>query len=215
MYVQKAIYKGGSGEITEKKSRFIAHVAAASTVEEAQQFIEKIRKQYWDARHNCSAFFVGDENPVTRSSDDGEPGGTAGKPILEVILGSGISNIVIVVTRYFGGTLLGTGGLVRAYSEAAREGIRHCQVMDKIRGIRVRLTGEYTDLGKLQYLLAQNKVHVLDTEYTDKVAVTALFPLEDSEKLQEIITESTSGRVGIEKIEELYYGIVDGKVISV
>ena len=132
-----------------------------------------------------------------------------------MILGSGISNIVIVVTRYFGGTLLGTGGLVRAYSEAAREGIRHCQVMDKIRGIRVRLTGEYTDLGKLQYLLAQNKVHVLDTEYTDKVAVTALFPLEDSEKLQEIITESTSGRVGIEKIEELYYGIVDGKVISV
>ena len=118
MIKHKAVYRGGSGEIIEKKSRFIANVKSVETVEEAQAYIEEMRKKYWDARHNCSAFSVGTERVITRCSDDGEPGGTAGKPILEVISGSGIHNIVVVVTRYFGGTLLGTGGLVRAYSGA-------------------------------------------------------------------------------------------------
>ena len=109
MIKHKAVYRGGSGEIIEKKSRFIANVKSVETVEEAQAYIEEMRKKYWDARHNCSAFSVGTERVITRCSDDGEPGGTAGKPILEVISGSGIHNIVVVVTRYFGGTLLGTG----------------------------------------------------------------------------------------------------------
>ena len=124
MRKHRAVFQGGRGEIVEKKSRFIAHVQAVETVEEAQEFIEAVKKKYWDARHNCSAFSVGEQNPLTRCSDDGEPGGTAGKPILEVIQGSGICNIAIVVTRYFGGTLLGTGGLVRAYTEAAKAGRR-------------------------------------------------------------------------------------------
>ncbi len=208
----KAVLEGGTGEIVEKKSRFIAHVADVSTVEEAQQFIEKIRKQYWDARHNCFAFSVGHENPLTRSSDDGEPGGTAGKPILEVIMGSGICNIVIVVTRYFGGTLLGTGGLVRAYSDAAREGIRHSLIISKIPGIQTDLVTDYTDLGKIQYLLAQNDIHVLETEYTEKVNMTVLFPLADRQRLSKLLTEATSGRVQISDRDECYYGTVDGQV---
>lgn len=213
MRAYKAVYKGGTGEIVEKKSRFIAHVARASTVEEAQQFIDKIKKEYWDARHNCSAFLVGDWNPVTRSSDDGEPGGTAGKPILEVIRGSGIRNIVIVVTRYFGGTLLGTGGLVRAYTDAAREGILHSVIMEKIPGIRIRLVTDYTDLGKIQYLLAQNGIHTTDSEYSDQVVFSILFPLEEKDRLCKVFTEATSGRVRIDEGEEVYFGEAEGKVI--
>ena len=142
MRKHRAVFQGGRGEIVEKKSRFIAHVQAVETVEEAQEFIEAVKKKYWDARHNCSAFSVGEQNPLTRCSDDGEPGGTAGKPILEVIQGSGICNIAIVVTRYFGGTLLGTGGLVRAYTEAAKAGLEESVIIEKIPGIRMTLAAE-------------------------------------------------------------------------
>ena len=213
MKAYKTVYEGGRGEIVEKKSRFIAHVAQASTVEEAQLFIDSIRKEYWDARHNCSAFSVGTTHPLTRSSDDGEPSGTAGKPILEVILGSGIRNIVIVVTRYFGGTLLGTGGLVRAYTEAAREGINHSVIIDKIPGVKVEITTDYTDLGKIQYILAQQSTPVLQTEYTDKVLITALFPLEDEKELDRLLTEGTSGRVRMEKGEDVFFGLAGEEII--
>lgn len=213
MIKHKAVYRGGSGEIIEKKSRFIANVKSVETVEEAQAYIEEMRKKYWDARHNCSAFSVGTERVITRCSDDGEPGGTAGKPILEVISGSGIHNIVVVVTRYFGGTLLGTGGLVRAYTDATRAGIENSDIVEKIPGRRVDLAMEYTDLGKLQYLLAQNEVLTEDTEYTDKVIIHALFSEEDKERLKKKITEATSGRVAVREGDEVYFGKVGGEVI--
>ena len=189
MIRHKAVYRGGSGEIVEKKSRFIANIKSVETVEEAQVYIEEMKKKYWDARHNCSAFSVGTEQVTTRCSDDGEPSGTAGKPILEVISGSGIHNIVVVVTRYFGGTLLGTGGLVRAYTDATRAGIENSDIVEKIPGRRV------------------------DTEYTDKVIIHALFPESDKEKLKKKITEATSGRVMTQEGEEVYFGTVDGEVI--
>ena len=213
MNTYKTVYEGGSGEIVEKKSRFIAHVAQASTVEEAQQFIDGIRKEYWDARHNCSAFSVGTGNPVTRSSDDGEPGGTAGKPILEVITGSGIRNIVIVVTRYFGGILLGTGGLVKAYTKAAKEGIRNSVIIEKRAGMQVEITTDYTDLGKIQYILAREDVPTLKSDYTEKVTLSALLPLEEVQKLNRLLVETTSGRVQIKEGEEVYYGLADGEII--
>ena len=209
----QAVFEGGSGEIVEKKSRFIAHVQAAETVEEAQQFIDDIKKKYWDARHNCSAFSVGVDRVITRSSDDGEPSGTAGKPILEVILGSGIHNIVIVVTRYFGGTLLGTGGLVRAYTEAARAGIEQAVIIEKISGNRVDLETDYTDLGKIQYILAQNEVTIEDTDYTDKVTIHTLFPKEEKQRLSKMLVESTGGRVGIVEGDDVYCGVAEGEVI--
>lgn len=209
----KAVYRSGCGEIVEKKSRFIAHVASVASVEEAQEYIEKIRKQYWDARHNCFAFSIGEDNPVTRCSDDGEPGGTAGKPILEVIQGSGISNIVIVVTRYFGGTLLGTGGLVRAYTEASRVGIADAVIVEKIRGVRMKLQAEYTDLGKIQYILAQNQVITEQTDYTDKVAIRILLPQEDRSVLWDALREGTGGRIRVTEEEAVYYGVTGEEVI--
>lgn len=214
MDIYKAVYKGGMGEIVEKKSRFIAHVAQASTVDEAQRFIDRLRKEYWDARHNCFAFSVGSQSPLNRSSDDGEPGGTAGKPILEVILGSGIRNIVIVVTRYFGGTLLGTGGLVRAYTDAAREGIRNSVIIDKIPGVRVRLITDYTDLGRSQYLLSQNNINIINTEYTDQVVLSVLFPQKEKERLAKLLMEATSGRIRMEEEEELFFGLADGEIVT-
>ena len=213
MIRHKAVYRGGSGEIVEKKSRFIANIKSVETVEEAQVYIEEMKKKYGDARHNCSAFSVGTEQVTTRCSDDGEPSGTAGKPILEVISGSGIHNIVVVVTRYFGGTLLGTGGLVRAYTDATRAGIENSDIVEKIPGRRVDIAMDYTDLGKLQYMLAQNEVLTEDTEYTDKVIIHALFPESDKEKLKKKITEATSGRVMTQEGEEVYFGTVDGEVI--
>ena len=209
----KILWEGGQGELVEKKSRFIATTEPVETEEEALAFIERTRKKYWDARHNCSAFSVGTEQVTTRCSDDGEPSGTAGKPILEVISGSGIHNIVVVVTRYFGGTLLGTGGLVRAYTDATRAGIENSDIVEKIPGRRVYIAMDYTDLGKLQYLLAQNEVLTEDTEYTDKVIIHALFPESDKEMLKKKITEATSGRVMTQEGEEVYFGTVDGEVI--
>ena len=112
----QTVYQGASAEIVEKKSRFIAEVFPVSSEEEAAEILEEVKKQYWDARHHCWAYVIGDTQAAERCSDDGEPSGTAGKPILEVIRGQKLSNVLVVVTRYFGGTLLGTGGLVRAYS---------------------------------------------------------------------------------------------------
>lgn len=213
MIKHKAVYRGGSGEIIEKKSRFIANIKSVESVEEAQAYIEEIKKKYWDARHNCSAFSVGVERVTTRCNDDGEPSGTAGKPILEVISGSGVHNIVIVVSRYFGGTLLGTGGLVRAYTDAARAGIENSDIVEKVPGKRMELSMDYTDLGKVQYLLAQNEVLIEETEYTDKVIIHALFSEEEKEMLKKKIIEATSGRVGIQEGEEVYFGSVSGEVI--
>ena len=119
----QVVEQGGIGEIEEKKSRFIANVSPAGTEEEALAFIEAMKKKYWDARHNCYAYVLGERGELVRFSDDGEPSGTAGKPILEVLLGMEVRNLVVVVTRYFGGTLLGTGGLVRAYTQAAQAGM--------------------------------------------------------------------------------------------
>ena len=130
-----------------------------------------------------------------------------------MILGSGIHNIVIVVTRYFGGTLLGTGGLVRAYTEAARAGIEQAVIIEKISGNRVDLETDYTDLGKIQYILAQNEVTIEDTDYTDKVTIHTLFPKEEKQRLSKMLVESTGGRVGIVEGDDVYFGVAEGEVI--
>ena len=136
----KTLLEGGVGEVTEKKSRFIATAMPVNSEEEAVLFIESIKKKYWDARHNCSAFVVGRNHELKRCSDDGEPSQTAGKPILDVLLAEDIHNAVIVVTRYFGGTLLGTGGLVRAYTKAAKEGLLNSKVITKFNIFDMYLT---------------------------------------------------------------------------
>ena len=148
----KTVYEGGEGEIVEKKSRFIATVIPCEDEETALQFIEATKKKYWDAKHNVFAFNV-KKGKTLRFSDDGEPHGTAGKPILDVIVGSGLTDIAIVVTRYFGGVLLGTGGLVRAYSKSAKDVIESAEVFQMIPSLEYETVCEYTDHSKLENLI--------------------------------------------------------------
>ena len=143
------IKTGGGGYYEEKKSRFIAAVYSISSEEEAASYVEAARKKYWDARHNCYAFVIGDNNEIMRFSDDGEPSGTAGKPILEVIVGRGIHNCLIVVTRYFGGTLLGTGGLVRAYQKSSLDALCNSSIAVRTKGSRITVRTDYNSAGKL------------------------------------------------------------------
>lgn len=210
----RAVYEGRQGEIVEKKSRFIATVLPIETEEEALEFIAKMKKKYWDARHNCYVYSIGMNREFTRCSDDGEPSGTAGRPMLDVILGEDIYNVAVVVTRYFGGVLLGTGGLVRAYSKAVQEGLAASKVILKQKGIALKITTDYTGLGKIQYIAGERNIPVLDSEYTDKVVMKLLVPVQDVGSVQKAITEGTNGRAGIEKDQELYYAVIDGKVIT-
>ena len=144
----KTVYIGGEGEIVEKKSRFIATVRPVASEEEAVAFIAEMKKKYWDARHNCSAFVIGDRQELSRCSDDGEPAQTAGRPMLDVLLREEIHNVAVVVTRYFGGVLLGTGGLVRAYQGAVQAGLASSTIIDKKEGIQLTVGTDYTGLGK-------------------------------------------------------------------
>lgn len=201
----KVVYRGGEGEIIEKKSRFIATVAPVENEEEAAAFIDSVRKKYYDARHNCPAFVIGKNRELTRCSDDGEPGGTAGKPILEVLNGEGLTNTAIVVTRYFGGTLLGTGGLVRAYTQAAKEGLANAKTATMRYGAKLCIKTDYTDLGKIQYLLGNKEIPVLDSQYTDRVELTVQLPEDEAELLIKELTESTGARAVMEITEKGYY----------
>ena len=210
----KTVYRGKEGEIIEKKSRFIATVRLVEKEEEALAFIEEMKKKYWNATHNCFAYVIGERRECVRCSDDGEPSGTAGRPMLDVILGEDIYNVAVVVTRYFGGVLLGTGGLVRAYSKAVQEGLAASKVILKQKGIALKITTDYTGLGKIQYIAGERNIPVLDSEYTDKVVMKLLVPVQDVGSVQKAITEGTNGRAGIEKDQELYYAVIDGKVIT-
>ena len=194
----------GCGEYEEKKSRFIAHVYPAQSEEEAMGLIEATRKKYYDARHNCTAFIIGRNRELTRCSDDGEPSGTAGKPMLEVLLAEGITNVVVVVTRYFGGTLLGTGGLVRAYTQAVKAGLEHAEVVTMVYSECLTLSLPYTDVGRVQHLLADEKIIPADSRYTESVELDINVPSEQSEALQKKLTEATAGRINIKKINEGY-----------
>lgn len=208
-----AVFEGGQGEIVEKRSRFIANVRPVETEEEAVAFIEEMKKKYYDARHNCSAFSVGVEQPILRCSDDGEPSGTAGKPILEVITGKEIHNIVVVVTRYFGGTLLGTGGLVRAYTQATQEGIQNSKIIEKKLARRIKLITNYNDIGKIQYLLGTENIHIESSDYTDIVTMNILVPMNQVELIEKKLVEITNGKIQLEQEETFYYTILDGEVL--
>lgn len=208
----KTILEGGEGEIIEKKSRFIATVRLVETEEEALAFIEEMKKKYWDARHNCFVYSVGANREYTRCSDDGEPSGTAGRPMLDVILGEDIYNVAVVVTRYFGGVLLGTGGLVRAYSKAVQEGLKNSRIIEKKHGISLEVVTDYTGIGKIQYIAGEKGLPILDSEYTDKVVLKLLVPCSEAEAIQKIITEGTNGRAKMRKEKDLYFAVLDGEV---
>lgn len=206
-------YKGGEGEIIEKKSRFVATVLPVDQEEEALEFIEKMKKKYWNATHNCYAYVIGERHEIQRYSDDGEPGGTAGRPMLDVLLGEDIHNVAVVVTRYFGGTLLGTGGLVRAYSSATKAGLASSLIITKIPGFKLWITTDYTGLGKIQYILGERKIPVLDTVYTDKVEMELILPAVQKEQVTDALTEGTNGKVQFGEEESCYYAEVDKEIL--
>lgn len=196
-------------EIVEKKSRFIASIKKVETEQEASIFISEIKKKHYDARHNCSAFVIGKKKELLRSNDDGEPSGTAGKPMLEVLLGSDIVNVAVVVTRYFGGTLLGTGGLVRAYSLAAKEGLEQCQIATMCLGKRVKIHTDYNTIGKVLYELGQRNIPQEESEYTDVICITVMVPSGEFEGFEKRITEISAGKSIVEVVEETYFAKVE------
>lgn len=211
--MMKTIYRAGVGEIVEKKSRFIATVKTVHNEEEANLFIESMKKKYWDATHNCSAFVIGERQELMRCSDDGEPQGTAGRPMLDVLLGEDLHNVAVVVTRYFGGTLLGTGGLVRAYSKAVQEGLNQSIIIEQKYGIQIDVTTDYNGLGKLQYLFGQEQIPVLEAQYTDIVHLKVLIPKQQKDYICKSVIEATNGKAVVSQDEELYYAVLNGKVL--
>lgn len=208
----RTVYKGGTGEIVEKKSRFIATVRPVESEEEAAAFIGEMKKKYWDARHNCSAFVVGENQEITRCSDDGEPAQTAGRPMLDVLLREGITNAAVVVTRYFGGVLLGTGGLVRAYQRAVQEGLENSCLIEKKRGMLLSVRTDYNLAGKLQYLFGMQNIQVIDAEYAADVTQKIMVPLEQKESLEKAITEQTSGRAELIWKSPVVYAVIDKQI---
>lgn len=209
----KFTYIGGTGEIVEKKSHFIATIEPVKSEDEALSFFERIRKQYWDASHNCTAFTIGKNHQLTRCSDDREPSGTAGRPMLDVLLGEDLHDTAVVVTRYFGGTLLGTGGLVRAYGTAVREGLKKAVILEKYTGTRLAIHTDYNGIGKIQYILNQAQVPVLRSEYTDSVFLEALPPVSLLASVTSAITDGTNGQALLKEGALCQYALLEGEIL--
>ena len=187
------IARTGTAEIEVKRSRFICHLERVATEDEARAAIERIRKQHWDARHNCSAFVLGPEADVERSNDDGEPSGTAGAPMLEVLRGRDVSDVVAVVTRYFGGVLLGAGGLVRAYSDSVRAALDDAGVRQRSLMQLIDVVVDHGAAGKLENDLRARDVSMLGVEYAETATLHVAVPAEELESLAGVLAELTGG----------------------
>ena len=207
MQSYKTVKQYGEGEIEEKKSRFLGKIKPVSTEEEAIAFIESIKKQYWDARHNCYAFIIGEHSESIRCSDDGEPSGTAGKPMLEVLQNNGLKNVVAVVTRYFGGTLLGTGGLVRAYTQATQAALEEAQIATMTLMSVLEIRTDYNAIGRIKYMFAQADTLVMGEEYGVDVAVTIAVPVTEKETMQKKIVEATNGKAVMGEKEQIFMAV--------
>lgn len=197
------------GEIVEKKSRFIATLRPVSNEEEAMAFIAEMKKKYWDARHNCSAYIVRDSSEegkfLEKCNDDGEPSRTAGSPMLEVLKGAGLKNVAAVVTRYFGGILLGTGGLVRAYSQAVSEAVASAEIVKKRLLNRVLVRTDYNGYGRLQYFATSEGFAIEDTAFSAEVEAVVLCDDRGLGILTKKMTEATAGKAVIEVIDKGYH----------
>ncbi|RTR36385.1 YigZ family protein [Robertmurraya yapensis] len=194
----------GENEIIIEKSRFIAHVTRATTEEEAQEFIQTIKKKHWNATHNCSAYLIGENDQIQKANDDGEPSGTAGFPILEVLKKKHLKDTVVVITRYFGGIKLGAGGLIRAYGKATSEGINATGVVER-RLMKVMHTKvDYTWLGKLENELRSSIYNVKEIHYLDTVEIETFVEENQTNAFAEWMVELTNGQCEISEGEVLY-----------
>lgn len=206
----KRVLKTGKGEIVEKKSRFISIALNVDSPQQALDYVNSIKKKYYDARHNCYAYICGNDRQEKRFSDDGEPSGTAGKPMLDVLEGFGVTNCLVVVTRYFGGTLLGTGGLVKAYSSAAKEALEDAVLAEEVCGIRSFITVDYNSVGKLNYILSAGGIYVLNTAYEENVTLDIVGETGDINRLKPALNEAFAGRVSLESEQEVRFYRSDG-----
>ena len=201
----KTVKGYGEKEIVIEKSRFIAYVDRAESEEEAVAFIERIKKEHWNATHNCSAYLIGEHDQYQKANDDGEPSGTAGVPMLEVLKKRGLKDTVVVVTRYFGGVKLGAGGLIRAYTQATVAGLEAAQVVESRLHQEISVTIDYSLLGKVENELRQNPEWIIDRiDYQESVSLHVLVPTELIETFQELIIELTSSQCTITLGKEKY-----------
>lgn len=216
MGTYKTVFQSEVAEIEVKKSKFIAEIRHISTEAEAEAVIKEIKKKYYDARHHCFAYLLRSDGGLRHSGDDGEPSGTAGKPILDVLSGAGVYDVIVVVTRYFGGTLLGTGGLVRAYSGATKEVLEAATILSIVEAELVELDMDYALLPKVVYLCKEMDITIYETEYLENVVVKVLLQEKDYGKFLKEITELSLGEIVEESIEKkqkvFYYMDKDGKV---
>lgn len=207
----KIILETKETEIVEKKSRFIANIAAVSSEEEAIEFIEKIKKKYYDARHNCYAYIIGDKGDKKKCSDDGEPQRSAGMPMMEVLENQGYFDIAAVVTRYFGGTLLGVGGLIRAYQGAVIEGLNASVSGEIHEGFRAKYRFGYDFYGKIKYIADSENIVIEDTLFDETVTISLIFNDSESERLQKKLVEETNANIERLLLEKIKYITVDNK----
>ncbi len=204
----KTVKSSGEGEYIEKKSRFIGEAVHVESMEEVEEYIAGVRKKYYDARHHCFAFAVGEAGTpqeIVRFGDDGEPSGTAGKPMMEVLCGHELHNTLLVVTRYFGGTLLGTGGLVRSYTAASQAALENAEILTMVHGKRLRISCTYPAFGKFQYLFAQENLPMRNVEYAEGVTFDLLIRLGEEGRIAKLVSETTDGRGECEEVEELLF----------
>ncbi len=194
----------GEHEIVIEKSRFICHIQRAVSEEEAQAFIQSIKKQHWNATHNCSAYFIGEHDLIQKANDDGEPSGTAGVPMLEVLKKRKLKDTVVVVTRYFGGIKLGAGGLIRAYGKSVSEAINHVGMVERCLMRTMHTTIDYTWLGKVENELRASSFQLKDIHYAEDVIFETYVEETQTEQFIEWMTELTNGK-SVTKEGELIY----------
>ena len=190
----KSVFEYGKAEYIVEKSRFIAHAAPAGSYEEAKAFVAEIKEEYRDATHNVPALITGDKQEIQWASDDGEPGGTSGLPVLKMIAGEGLTNLAVVITRYFGGIKLGTGGLSRAYTAAARLGLDAAGRCEVYRSALMRYEFDYTYLSRLQNMESEGKFVITDPEYSDVVRASIKCLAEQADDIKGIMTNISGGR---------------------
>lgn len=201
----KTIAEYATSEVVEKKSRFIANMFYVESLEEAEEKIKQIKKKYYDARHNCFAFNIYNESGnIARFSDDGEPSGTAGAPMLAILNAQNLSNVLVVVTRYFGGVLLGTGGLVRAYSEATKQAIENTNIIEKDYGLICNYTVLYEDLEKIKYYFKQENIKIVDFDYAENVEISVEITEKKYQKILDNIENLNFKILNVEKAKKTF-----------
>ncbi len=204
------IKKDEMAEIVEKKSKFIANIVKIETQKEAEEKIKEIKKKYYDAKHNCIAYRVYElENLIEKSSDDGEPSGTAGGPMLNILRNQELGNILVVVTRYFGGILLGTGGLVRAYSEATLAALKKAEKVKRVLGIEIQVNLKYSQFDNLKYYCQKRKINISNTNYLENISCILTMEEETKEKFME---DYNKKEIILEQIKILDKKIIDKSI---